>query len=120
MKGLQLMVYDEKNGSDYILDKERTKEENPIGRWGRLHQEYLNVNKPEEYQKLVLSNSIWTYLNEINDKAEKRMEILIDQISKQTGISDLLQDESKIEWLVKVRDVVILAEEIVLKEIVYV
>ena len=48
------------------------------------------------------------------------MEILIDQISKQTGISDLLQDESKIEWLVKVRDVVILAEEIVLKEIVYV
>lgn len=120
MKGLQLMVYDEKNGSDYILNKERTKEEDPIGRWGRLHQEYLNVNKPEEYQKLVLSNSIWTYLNEINDKAEKRMEILIDQISKQTGISDLLQDESKIEWLVKVRDVVILAEEIVLKEIVYV
>ena len=48
------------------------------------------------------------------------MEILIDQISKQTGVSDLLQDESKIEWLVKVRDVVILAEEIVLKEIVYV
>ena len=48
MKGLQLMVYDEKNGSDYILNKERTKEEDPIGRWGRLHQEYLNVNKPEE------------------------------------------------------------------------
>ena len=35
MKGLQLMVYDEKNGSDYILNKERTKEEDPIGRWGR-------------------------------------------------------------------------------------
>ena len=102
-----------------IIEK-RKNDNKPIGRWGRLHQEYLNKNKPEIYQNLILSNSIWNYLDEINNKAEKRMETLVDQISKELGISASLKDKSKIEWVAKMRDVVISAEDIVLEEIIYV
>ena len=72
------------------------------------------------YEFLILSNSIWNYLDEINNKAEKRMETLVDQISKELGISASLKDKSKIEWVAKMRDVVIIAEDIVLEEIIYV
>ena len=106
-------------GKNEIIEK-RKKDNKPIGRWGRLHQEYLNKNKPEIYQNLILSNSIWNYLDEINNIAEKRMETLVDQISKELGISASLKDKSKIEWVAKMRDVVIIAEDIVLEEIIYV
>ena len=48
------------------------------------------------------------------------METLVDQISKELGISASLKDKSKIEWVAKMRDVVIIAEDIVLEEIIYV
>ena len=48
MKTLKKHIYDEKNGLDYILigdyyfpDLRLPEEARPIGRWGRIHKDYL-------------------------------------------------------------------------------
>lgn len=47
----------------------------PIGRYGRLHKEYLKINHPVVFKDLIRSNILWDYLAEINEQAEERMKI---------------------------------------------
>ena len=55
------------NGIDYTLSGDcylpelRLPEDNrPIGRWGRLHREYLKTYRPLLYQSLLLSGKLYT------------------------------------------------------------
>ena len=50
----------------------------PIGRYGRLHREYLKLNYPTVLEELIRSNTLWDYLAEINEQAEGRMKIASD------------------------------------------
>lgn len=47
----------------------------PIGRYGRLHKEYLKINHPTVFEDLIRSCILWDYLAEINEQAEERMKI---------------------------------------------
>ena len=47
----------------------------PIGRYGRLHKEYLKINHPIVFEDLIRSNILWDYLAEINEQAEEKMKI---------------------------------------------
>ena len=58
-----------KNGIDYVLigdyyipDLKLSEEERPIGKYGRMHREYLRENNPMLFNDLVLSCQLWTYL----------------------------------------------------------
>lgn len=50
----------------------------PIGKYGRLHREYLKLNYPAFFEEMIRSNTLWDYLAEINEQAEKRMKIVSD------------------------------------------
>ena len=56
------------NGIDYILigdyyipDLKLPEESRPIGRYGRLHREYLKQEHPIRYSSLILTGELWTY-----------------------------------------------------------
>ena len=66
------------NGIDYILigdyyipDSKLPEENRPIGRYGRLHREYLKQEHPARYSSLILTGKLWTYLAELNEQAEE-------------------------------------------------
>lgn len=50
-------------------------ENRPIGRWGRLHQDYLRDTEPGRYRCIFLSNGIWDYLDAIDEEASSRGEM---------------------------------------------
>ena len=56
-------------GDYYIPDLKLPEEERPIGKYGRMHREYLRENKPVIFNDLVLSCQIWSYLVDINEQA---------------------------------------------------
>ena len=63
-----------KNGIDYVLvgdyyisDLELSEETRPIGKYGRMHREYLKEYNPMRYDDLVLSGQLWTYLADLNE-----------------------------------------------------
>lgn len=47
----------------------------PIGILGRLHKEYLKINHPTVFEKLIRSCILWDYLAEINEQTEVSMKI---------------------------------------------
>ena len=73
MSGLKKHIYEEKNGLHYTLngdyylpDLKLPEEKRPIGKYGRMHREYLKENHPVLFNDLVLSCQLWTYLADIN------------------------------------------------------
>ena len=53
-------------GDYYIPNLELPKESRPIGRWGRMHRDYLKEYEPMQYNYLLLSGKLWISLADLN------------------------------------------------------
>ena len=78
MKKLKKHIHDDSNGLDYVLvgdyyipDLQLPEESRPIGRWGRMHREYLQEYCPDRYNELLLSGKLWTYLADLDEQARE-------------------------------------------------
>ena len=67
-------------GDYFIPDLELPEEPRSIGKWGRMHRDYLRAHKPIQYNSLVLSSELWTYLADLNEQAQERLDRIIDQM----------------------------------------
>ena len=76
-----------KTGDYYIPDWKLPEEPRPIGRWDRMHRDYLKEFRPVVFNQLVLSGNLWTYLANINEQAQQRMENLTSQMQTTERVS---------------------------------
>ena len=60
-----------RSGNYYIPDLTLPEEPRPMGKWGRMHREYLKEHKPIQYNCLLLSGELWTYLADLNEQAQE-------------------------------------------------
>ena len=105
---------------DYIIpDLKLTEETRPIGKWGRMHREYLKDHHPIQFNNLVLSGNLWTYLADLNGQAQQRMETLISQMQTAEGISETLKAADPIGWTQRMNNITARVEEIIREELIY-
>ena len=105
---------------DYIIpDLKLTEESRPIGKWGRMHRDYLKENHPTKFNTLVLSGKLWTYLADLNEQANQRMEILIVQMQAAEGVNEELKAVNPIAWVQRMNNIRARAEEIVREELIF-
>ena len=98
------------NGIDYILvgdyyipDLKLPEENRPIGRYGRLHREYLKQEHPARYSSLILTGKLWTYLADLNEQAEERLDLIIEQMKAAEGVTEELKAQNQLEWVQKIQ-----------------
>jgi len=115
-----------KNGIDYVLvgdyyipDLRLPEEKRPIGKYGRMHREYLKENHPVLFNDLVLSCQLWTYLADINGQAHDRLKIIISQMQKAESVTEEMKENNQWEWIQRMCSIHNRAEEIVLNELIY-
>ena len=60
------------------------------------------------------------HLNLVDDEAQERMDILVRQMMEQQGITEELKARDQMKWVRAVNGIRNMAEEIVLKELVYI
>ena len=106
-------------GDYYIPDLTLSEETRPIGRWGRMHREYLREHKPIQYNCLLLSGKLWTYLADLNQQAQDRLERMIDQMKTAEGVTEELKAADPMTWVGAMNSIRNRAEEIVLRELIY-
>ena len=106
-------------GDYYIPDLELPKESRPIGKWGRMHREYLREHDPIQYNCLLLSGKLWTYLADLNQQAQQRLERIIDQMTVAEGITEAMKATDPMAWVQRMNNIRNRAEEIILRELVY-
>ncbi len=115
------------NGIDYILvgdyyipDLKLPEENRPIGRYGRLHREYLKQEHPARYSSLILTGKLWTYLADLNEQAEERLDLIIEQMKATEGVTEELKARNQLEWVGRMNNIRNRAEEIIKSELIYI
>lgn len=107
-------------GDYYIPNLTLQEEERSIGRYGRLHREYLKETKPHTYNDLILTGRLWTYLADLDEQAEERLNHIIRQFREKEGVTEELKKQDQMEWVCRMNSIRARAEEIVLHEMIYV
>ena len=106
-------------GDCYISDIELPGETRPIGRFGRMHREYLRGHNPIRFDDLCLSGELWTYLADLNEQAQNRLELIIEQMKVSEGVTESLKVTDQMAWVGAMNNIRNRAEEIVLTELIY-
>ena len=109
-----------RNGDYYIPNLTVQKEERSIGKWGRMHREFLREHHPIRYSQLVLSDTLFTYLADLNEQAQQRMETLISQMQSVEEVTEELKAADPMSWTRCMNSIQARAEEIVREELIFV
>ena len=106
-------------GDYYIPDIRLPEESRPIGRWGRMHRDYIKEHNPIRFDDLCLSGELWTYLADLNEQAQRRLELIIEQMKVSEGVTEGMKASDQMAWVGAMNSIRNRAEEIILREMVY-
>ena len=120
-------IFDERNGLWYELNGDYyipvltlpSEEQRSIGKWGRMHRDYLREHRPIRYNDLILSGQLWTYLVDLNEQAQNRLEVIIDQMKASEGVTEELKVADQMAWVRAMNSIRNRAEKIILREMIY-
>ena len=118
----------EKMGGTYTLGADgiyypnlvSTDEEPHYGKYGMIWKTYLKEHRSAMYSLYMLEDRLTSHLNMVDDEAQDRMETLVSQMMDKQGITDELKARDQMAWVGAVNNIRNAAEEIVLKELVYI
>ena len=105
-------------GDYYIPVLELPDEEHYIGKYGRMHREYLKEYNPMMFNDLVLTGQLWTYLADLNKQAQSRLQLIIRQMQETENVTDELKEHGQMAWVQAMNSIYNRAEEIVIHELV--
>lgn len=105
-------------GDYYISVMTLPDEERAIGKYGRMHREYLKEYNPMMFNDLVLTGQLWTYLADLNERAKNKLQFVIAQIQQTENVTDELKEHDQMAWVRAMNNIYDRAEEIVIHEVV--
>ena len=105
-------------GDYYIPVMTLPDEERAIGKYGRMHREYLKEYNPMMFNDLVLTGQLWTYLADLNERAKNKLQLVIGQIQQTENVTDELKEHDQMAWVRAMNNIYDRAEEIVIHEVV--
>ena len=108
-----------KVGDYFIPDLKLPQENRSIGKYGRMHRDYLQEHNPIRFDDLVLEGKLWTYLANLNEQAQNKLQLIIRQMQEAESVNDELKENNQMAWVQAMNSIHNRAEEIVLHELVY-
>ena len=127
MTEMKKHIYDESNGLWYELIGDyyipvltlSSDEQRPIGKWGRMHRDYLKEHRPILFNDLIISGQLWTYLADLNEQTQERLALIIEQMKASEGVTEELKAADQMAWVGAMNSIRNRAEEIILQEMIY-
>ena len=119
---------DERTGIKYELigdyyfiagDGEEPEDNRPIGRWGRMHEDYLKKNKRHVFDSMFISGKLHSYLADIDDQARDMFDNLVEQRKAKEGVMEQLKEQNQWEWIQRMENIQQRVNEIVCKELIH-
>ena len=108
---------------NYLIPNLKLKENDSLnfGKYGYLRLEYLKKYKKALYQTLLMKGELTNHLISINNECSIRLKILMDNyIKNDEKLSEKSKENNQIEWVKLMNNYKICAEEIILKELIYI
>ena len=89
-----------------------------IGKYGFLGREYLKNHRNSTYQVMLLQDTLGKHLLEVDKAAREREEVILKQLEEKEPLPD--KEKNQIAWVRAANRHRAIAEEIILKELIYV
>ena len=104
----------------YYPNLELPEEETPrYGKYGRMRHTYLREHKKAYYTTLLFDGKLVAHLNEIDDTANARMELLVKQMAVAQGVTEDLKARNQMAWVRAMNNIHNAAEEIIFLELIF-
>ena len=123
---MKKQIYDEKNGLSYTLhgdyylpDLEINEEKPTYGKYGIMRKQFLKEHRSARYQYLVLTGKLTEHLNQVDKEAREKVEMLMEQMVEQWGVTEELKMQDQMEWVRRKNNIQATAEEIAYKNIIF-
>lgn len=124
---MKKQIYDEKNGMSYTLhgdyylpDLVLREEEPTYGKYGMLRKQFLKEHRSARYQYLLLTGKLNEHLNQTDQEAREQVEMIMKQMAEKKGVTEELKVQDQMKWVGLMNNIKVSAEEIILKNMVYV
>ena len=117
------MNIDYKKVGDYLLPNLVIENQNygEINKYGLLRLNYIKDYKKGLYQALLMKNELTNHLLSVSKECEEKLETLMNNyIKNDEKLSEKSKDNNQIEWVKLMNNYKNTAEEIILKELIYV
>lgn len=107
---------------DYLLPnlKLKDKEQFNIGKYGLLRLNYIKKYQLGLYFDLLVNDKINEYLHDIDTTVMEKVQKLIKELAEKDNINEDLKQNNQMLWVSKMNNIKNIAEEIILKEYIYV
>ena len=121
---MKKQIYDEKNGmsytlhGDYYLPDLVLNEAEPT--YGMLRKQFLKEHRSARYQYLLLTGKLNEHLNQTDQEAREQVEMLMKQMAEKKDVTEELKVQDQMKWVGLMNNIKVSAEEIILKNTVYV
>ena len=107
---------------DYLLPNLILKEkiQYNIGKYGLLRLQYIKKEKLGLYFDLLIKDTLNEYLHNIDITVMEKVQSLIKELAEKDNINEELKQNNQMLWVSKMNNIKNIAEEIILKEYIYV
>ena len=84
-----------------------------------MHRDYIKEHNPIRFDDLCLSGELWTYLADLNEQAQSRLELIIEPMKAAEGVTEDMKQHDQMAWVGAMNSIRNRAEEIILGEMIY-
>ena len=91
----------------------------PLGKYGRMRKKYLQEQRPVLWNQMILSETLYPHLREIDETASSRLEQMLPALAKAAGATEELKASDPMAWVGLMNSCKSQAEETILSELIY-
>ena len=106
----KLPKYTHENGIDYVL----------VGDYYIPMLTLPEENRPGYYSSLLLTGKLWTYLADLDEQAQERLDRIMEQMKVAEGVTEKLKADDQLKWIQRMNSICKRAEEIIREEMIYI
>ena len=127
-KQLKERFIDEKTGIEYLRQGDYyipnlvlpIQKQIHLNKYGRMRLNYLKEHKKAEYTIMFMENTLIEHLEEIQETATKKLNIIIENLKAKSDLTEDMKNTDMLYWVETMNAIKQQAEEIILKELIYV
>ena len=84
-----------------------------------MHRDYIKEHNPIRFNTLCLSGKLWAYLADLNEQAQNRLELVIEQMKAAEDVTEHMKQHGQMAWVGAMNSIRNRAKEIILRELIY-
>ena len=109
-------TYRKENGN--LVPDLELPEQKPIGKYGRMHLDYLKQHRRGRYSALLGEGRLNAYLADVDEQAHEMLTSMTVELAKTHGIDEQLKTTDQMRWVQMMNNILSSAEEAVMRELI--